>query len=151
MFLANYIFSCKSKATLATFGDLRLFWVIALVDHLLPLHDLWPSNALHSVKGYFEGRRALISKLTSGWPDDPYMTFNPNNTTHRAFPRQFWPVVNPTDHCMIFASKMNYALVKGSSPGVLPIKFGALRAFLSNMTPCWSQLTPAWPLTQSMH
>ena len=35
--------------------------------------------------------------------------------------------------------------------GILPTKFGGHRALLSNLTPGWPRMTPAWPLTPAMH
>ena len=79
------------------------------------------SNALHSGQGFFPSNLVAIGHCQANWP-----LLDPSWPLHDHWPQQ----------CILLWSV------------ILPTKFGDHRAFLSNLTPGWSQMTPAWPLTQ---
>ena len=114
-----------------------------LVDPLLPLVAIW----------HF---KAILPLVEPSWP---CKTFDPSMHYTLVWGPfyQFWrlqgifkefdPQVDPgwpvhdlwPQQCITLWS------------GILPTKFGGHRAFLSNVTPGWPRITPAWPLTPAMH
>ena len=119
-----------------------------------------PINALHSGLGsflpIFGGHRAFLRNLTSGWP---WLT-------------RAWPLTLAIHYALVMGPSHQIwwpqGIVKQLDPSwplhdlwpqqcitlwsvILPTKFGGHRAFLSNLTPGWPLMTPAWPLTPAMH
>ena len=59
-----------------------------------------------------------------------------------------WPLEDLWPHqCITLWS----GILSTNWSGILPTKFGGHRTLLSNLTPGWPRMTPAWPLTPAMH
>ena len=87
--------------------------------------------------------REFLMNLTSGWPWlTPAWPLTPAMcyTLIRPLVDPSWPQYDLwPQQCVTLWS------------GVLPTKFGGHTAFLSNLTSGWLWLTPAWPVTPTMH
>ena len=95
-----------------------------MVDPGWPLHDLRPQQCIILWSRILPPNLVAIGHSFTIWP-----LVDPGWPLHDFRPQQ----------CTTFWS------------GVLPTKFGAHREFLSNLTPSWRRLTPAWPSTTAMH
>ena len=150
------------QPNLVAIGHFKAIW--PLVDPEWPLHDLWPQQFIMLGSGVlpikFGGHRALLSELTPNWPQlTPIWPLTPSNVlcSGQGF---FLANLVAIGHCLA-----NWPLFDPSWPlhdlwpqqcvtlwsDILTTKFGGHRAFLSNLTPGWPQVTPAWPLTPAMH
>ena len=65
----------------------------------------------------------------------------------KGHPWAIWSVVDP---CRLLYDSWHQHCTK-LWWGVPSTKFGDHRVFLSNLTPCWPWLTPAWLLTTAIH
>ena len=129
-----------------------------------PLHDLWPRQwvTLTLIRGssyQVWWPYAFLSHLTSGWPWlTPAWPLTPamHYTLVRGSSHQIWwdrallsklTLFDPSWHLHDLWLQQCIMLW----PGILPTKCGGHKAFLSNLTPSLTQMTPAWPLTPAMH
>ena len=109
----------------------------SLVDPGSPLHDLWTQQLLCSGQRFFPPIFPLSQKHQENDWEKP-CTAGLHSTEGNFFlPTKF------DIHLQHF--KVNWHLVD------LVNKFGSYRPGLSQLTFSWPQLTPAWPLTPSVH
>ena len=127
---------------------------------LTPARPLTPSMHCIVLSTKFGCHRAFLRNMTSGWPWlTPAWPLTPavSNTFIRGssyqiwwpygISKQFWPLVDP-DWPLHELWPQQYITLWS---GVLPTKFDGHRAFLSNLTPGWPQMTSAWHLIPAVH
>ena len=110
------------KVTLVTFGGLRISKQLPSGWPLITpaMHDLWPQQCDTLWPGFLLSNLVAIGDFLAIW----------------TLVDTGWPMYDLwSQQCIMLWS------------GVLPTKFSSHKAFLSNLTHGWPQLTPAWPLT----